>query len=225
MTKAALLNWKKNLPKDWEIKEWNEKNIPMEIPFIKHWYEKKNYSFIFWLYKNVCCGKIWWCLHGYWHVYSKTNSPKMIKWRFLFSKVNNLSLWYFFLIAKKNNPILKILLEIYRLPLFTYKNNHNKLYHSLLITQVLKDLYGKKNKEENVHLGKFYIIGHNKVNLDMDDGENVIKHFYGESWFPNSWDPNVKISDVKEGRYYFVEKALYQNNKWIIFKYKIFGYL
>ena len=224
MTKAALLNWKKHLPKDWKIKEWNETNIPMEIPFVKHWYEQKNYAFVSDYIRMYVIEK-------YGGIYMDTDmffqQPIPQKWLdedFCLVRSTIYRYGISLLIAKKNNKILKILLEIFNLPLFTYKNNYNKLLHSLLITEVLKELYGKKNKQENTHLGKFYIIGHNKVNLDMDDGQNIIKHFYGESWFPNSWDPNMKIDDIKEGRYYFVEKKLYQNNSWMIFKYNIFAY-
>ena len=224
MTIAALKNWKKNLSSDWKIKEWNESNIPMDEPFIKYWLKQKNYSFVSDFVRLYAVEK-------YGGVYMDTDMfvqkpiPNMwLKQDFCLvrSTINRYGIA--FLIASKNNKILKTLLEIYKLPMFIKGKNHEKLFGSLLITEVMKEMYGKNNQLEDCKIGNFYVIAHNKVNLDMDDNQNIIKHFYGESWFPDSWDKNVKIEDVKEGRYYFVEKNLYLNHGFLKFKYKIFGY-
>jgi len=56
MIEICISTWKKNLP-DFEIILWNEKNSPMEEPFVKQAYSSKKYAFVsdyvrFWILFN-----------------------------------------------------------------------------------------------------------------------------------------------------------------------------
>ena len=42
---ACMETWKKYLP-EYEIRRWDESNSPMDIPFIKYHYSKKNWAFV-----------------------------------------------------------------------------------------------------------------------------------------------------------------------------------
>ena len=44
LIQACILSWKKYLP-DWEIKEWNELNSPIDHPFVKKALQDKKYAF------------------------------------------------------------------------------------------------------------------------------------------------------------------------------------
>ncbi len=44
LVKKCIANWKRKLP-DYEIKEWNENNIPRNIPYVEHALALKHYAF------------------------------------------------------------------------------------------------------------------------------------------------------------------------------------
>ena len=219
IAKAAIKNWKTMLSSEWKIIEWNEKNIPKNIEFISYWIDKKNYAFV-----SDFVGM--YVVEKYGGIYMDTDMfiQKPIPKKWLNGKLcipRTTRNWYglAFFIAKKNNKILKLLIEIYKSNYFQNNNNYKKMVYSLLITQIMHDIFGKNNRNENCYLGNIFILPHNEVQLDYGDGKNIIKHFFAGAWFPNSWSKNEDLKKIKEGRYYFLEKKAFNNNLFVRFKF------
>ncbi len=211
ITKAAIKNWKTKLSSEWKIIEWNEKNIPMDIPFVSYWIKKKNYAFV-----SDFVGM--YVVEKYGGIYMDTDMfiQKPIPKKWLNGELcipRTTRNWYglAFFIAQKNNKILKLLIEIYQTTYFKNNDNYKKLVYSLLITQIMHDIFGKNNMKENCHLGNIFILPHNEVQLDYEDGQNIIKHFFAGAWYPEDWSKE-EIKNIKEGRYYFLEKKVFAGN-------------
>jgi mannosyltransferase OCH1-like enzyme len=216
MMLAALKNWKKMLPDDWTIMEWNETNIPFNVPFVKYWYDKKNFSFVSDYVRLFALSK-------YGGVYMDTDmflkKEFPLEWLTHDMSIARTTINRYgmaFILTQRNNKIINKLMEIYELPLFMKKNNHRWMFNSILLTEVLHRVYGTRNRRDGCMIGNIYVIKHDEAGgVDFHNGRNVVTHMFGGSW-KSGCDHNVA-----PGKYYYDEENLYKNHFFIKIKFSI----
>lgn len=183
----CINSWKKYCP-DYEIIEWNENNFDINCcDYVKEAYENKKYAFV----SDFCRVYV---LMNYGGVYLDTdvelikNIDKFLKYSFCMCFQDDEYLNTGFIISKKNNKIIKDILDYYYSTKFVINDKLNMTSNPVIFTKILSKYKLIINNTNQIT--DYFAIFSNDYFCPMDYKTKVLKktnNTYAIHWFDGSW--------------------------------------
>lgn len=190
LIKKCIDSWKEKCP-DYKIVEWNEENFNINInKFVKEAYNQKKWAFV------ADYARLW-IIYNYGGIYLDTDvellksfDESIYEYKGFFGieeKLINTGLGFY---AKKNDPLIKKLLDSYEDIEFTDKITcviYNKKIFETELGSFDDEFKGYQNRNGYIVYSKEVFCPYNYKTRELNVTEDTIAiHWFGASWFSKS---------------------------------------